>query len=83
MGNFKCAVCGEITWCHTGPDTLEKQINELKEKVCVLQNENRDDQVARDDVHPKVVETDTGQKPSDSLRIQQLRRLKRGHRPRK
>ena len=28
QGNFKCEVCGAITWCHTGPDNLEKHIEQ-------------------------------------------------------
>jgi hypothetical protein len=36
MGNFKCSVCGEITWCHTGPDSLEKQVDELRKARVVL-----------------------------------------------
>jgi hypothetical protein len=78
MGNFKCAVCGAITWCHQGPDTLEKQIDELKEKMGVPTNKE-----TRTGTDTQVGKTNNSEESSDSLRIQQLRKLKRNHRSRK
>ena len=32
MGNYKCQVCGEITWCHQGADRLKEQILKARQE---------------------------------------------------